>query len=206
MSVSGRVTVLWEAISPYQHGLPDFFHHYSYQAPSVLPRARCFKQGAICFFQQPKNEKWVQLLNNPWGLKGISQFKMICQVLSFLLLFLSFFLTIHPFRKLPDISRKIGKGMEMNRCFQSDTVSSIPIDFNSKGWLCGERWIWENWCCSQEFHDTKTPKRMVETAQKTSVNPGQSLGPITKRRRKSSGQIIIFHQPRFPWNKGISPY
>ncbi len=28
---------------------------------------------------------------------------------------------------------------------------------------------------------------------------------IYKRKHDISGQIIIFHQPRFPWNKGISP-
>ncbi len=26
----------------------------------------------------------------------------------------------------------------------------------------------------------------------------------TRRISEPSGQIIIFHQPRFPWNKGIS--
>ena len=103
---------------------------------------RCFKQGAICFFQQPTNEKWVHHVatpKQPLGFEGYLSVQNDIRYSAFCCFFWSIFWTIHPFPKLPDISRKIGKGMEMNRCFQSDTVSSIPIDFNSKGWLCGER-------------------------------------------------------------------
>ena len=59
---------------------------------------------------------------------------------------------------------------------------------------------------------TPIPTLAVDkTYQKTASKPWVSLGtPPPKRNKVSkfpercqSGQIIIFHQPRFPWNKGI---
>ena len=70
------------------------------------------------------------------------------------------FFTTHPFPLAPNYFPKMA-GDES--CETWMAVSSIPNWlFKSKGWLFGEvRWISENWCCFQEFHDMSPTHRMV---------------------------------------------